>query len=418
MKKLTLYHEASSGGFKQWSIWLEKDKRTVTVEWGKVGHTLQTSSDTAKPKGKVGTKSYMDEEACAAFNMERQIRKKREEGYRETMTRPAKQDWLMALDKQFVPSKPRNDIEVERLLELEETEHCFWIQRKRDGQRILVLITRDGQVRIYSRRLDELTEHLPLLVQYIEKLGLPHGTVLDGELLVDRDGKDDFRAVGTITRSKPKLAAQKERELWPLLRFMVFDVLYLAGTGFWSNPYSARYSKLMLLIGRKDARVYVPELLNVRPGPIVTKALTRLMEQAKREGWEGLVLWEHDKGTDVKMGGKPRRCGCVKWKPKVEQDFIATGYYLGSGELSNVLGGLNLAEYAPDGTLRNCGNCGTGFDMQTRIEAMKWDYPCVVSVEFDKQEPEGKLRFPVFLKLHEDKTPEECIGRDLSNEEE
>ncbi|MDE2107313.1 MAG: hypothetical protein KGL39_59505, partial [Patescibacteria group bacterium] len=72
MKKLTLYHEASSGGFKVWSIWMEKDKKTVTVEWGKVGCKLQTSSDTAKPKGVPGTKSYVDEYESAKFNMDRQ----------------------------------------------------------------------------------------------------------------------------------------------------------------------------------------------------------------------------------------------------------------------------------------------------------------------------------------------------------
>jgi predicted DNA-binding WGR domain protein len=82
MNKVTLFHAASKGGQKQWSIWIEDDAITVTVEWGLVGGNLQKSSDTTKPKGKVGTKAYKDERQCAQENYDRQIRKKREEGYR------------------------------------------------------------------------------------------------------------------------------------------------------------------------------------------------------------------------------------------------------------------------------------------------------------------------------------------------
>lgn len=415
MKKLTLYHESSSGtGFKQWSIWMEADKKTVTVEWGKVGHTLQTSSDTAVPKGKPGTKSYMDEFACAQFNYDRQIRKKREEGYRETMDDADVQDLFSGLTKRFVPAKPRNDVDVDALLKL-EAKGKLWIQRKRDGQRHLVLITSKGDVRIYSRRMDDMTGHFPLLCAKIKSLNLPKKTILDGEVLIDRDGKDDFRAVGTITRSKAAKGAEREAKL--PVRFMAFDCLYYAGKPVWEQPYEYRYHEVLcnhLPVGEWEGHgpVFVPPVLNEQG---IT--LKKLMKGAKSMKWEGLVCWLWEDPTLVRDGGKPKRTGCIKWKPKQEQDFIATDYFLGSGELSDVVGGFYIQEYAPDGSIRDCGKVGTGLDAQMRKDALKWKYPCVLSVEFDKQEPEGKLRFPVVLKKHEDKTPDECIGKELDGDE-
>jgi bifunctional non-homologous end joining protein LigD len=418
MKKLTLYHESSGGGFKQWSIWMEKDRKTVTVEWGKVGCTLQTSSDTAKPKGKEGTAAYMDEFACAQFNMDRQIRKKREEGYRETMEDADTQDLFAGLTKRFVPAKPRNDVDDDKLREL-DYQGKLWIQRKRDGQRHIVLITKTGKVKIYSRRMDDMTAHFPLLCEVIGSLGFPKKTILDGEILIeDRSGADNFRAVGTITRAKPEKAAQREASLIQSLRYMVFDCLYFAGKPVWEQPYEYRYHEVLCnylpvadeKLDTTENPVFVPQILN---GVGVT------MERAKAEGWEGIVCWLWEDTTEVRDGGKPKRTGCIKWKPKREQDFIATGYFLGSGELSNVVGGFTIAEILPDGSgkWRDCGKVGTGLDAQMRKDALKWKYPCVLSVEFDKQEPEGKLRFPVVLKKHEDKTPDECIGRELEGDE-
>jgi bifunctional non-homologous end joining protein LigD len=400
MKKLTLVHEASSGGLKQWSIWIEADGKTVTVMWGKVGKTLQTSSDTAKPKGKPGTASYMDERACALFNYERQIRKKREEGYREQDAVVGERDLFSGLDKQFVPAKPIADMDP-----ADWPENVI-IQRKRDGQRHLVLITRTGDVRIYSRRMDDMTAHFPKLAAYIRDANLPTCTVLDGEIIVDRDGSDDFKAVGTVTRAKAEKGAQREATL--PIRYMVFDVLYAAGAATWKLPYRERYKTLKTLLPVQSFTLFVP--LNLANAPV-----DGLMNLARAKGWEGFVVWFADEPTVVRDGGKPKRAGCAKLKVKHDQDVIATGYELGSGNQSDRVGAVLIAEYGPDGKLRDCGKCGSGFDMQTRKEALSWKYPVVIAIQSDGQEPTGKFRFPIFKKLHEDKVPSECIGPDLAD---
>jgi ATP-dependent DNA ligase len=406
VKKLTLYHDASKGGLKQWSIWIEKDKTTVTVEWGLAGCKLQTSSDSAKPKGVEGTKSYKDEKQCAQENYDRQIKKKRDEGYREDGEKADTQDWLNDLDKNFVPAKPRNDMD-EAAISAKDASNELLIQRKRDGQRHLALITKKGEVKLYSRRLEPMTANFPLLCKRLKDMGLPKGTILDGEIIVDRDGRDDFRAVSTMTKAKPEKSAAREKELGSAVRYMVFDCLYFASKPLWERSYLYRYEEVLLN--------YIPAKGPVFYAKDLELSFATLSKQAKREKWEGLVCWFRNEPTVLRTGGKPKRAGCAKWKPIKEGDFIATGYELGSGEQSGLVGAIYLAEYDPDtDELREAGKCGTGFGLGTRKAALKWKYPLVVKIEYDKQEPTGKLRFPVFMEVHEDKTPNECVGVDLT----
>lgn len=421
---LTVLQAKSSGGkLKNWSIWLEPDEETVTVEWFLEGGAAQRSSDKAKPKGKVGTKAYKDAKVCALENMAKQIRKKREEGYLAPGETAAEVDYLMGLDKNFVPAKPVQKEEQEKLVALDKAGKLM-IQRKRDGRRHLVLIDREGNVRIYSRRMEDLTEHLAKLRTHIALMNLAAGTILDGEVVVvNPDGSDNFRAVGEFTNpaTEPEKAARRAADYD--VRFMVFDVLWWGGAQCWDRPYERRYD----LLGRTaripvDSRkmVHLAEVLNAPAANGDIATLTQLQELAKREKWEGLILWKADEASFVRVGGKPKRINSIKWKPKLDIDVIATGYFMGSGEWSNVIGGFNLAEYDPKtGQLRDAGKCGTGFDAAMRAEAMTWTYPCVIAIRCDYQEPEsGKFRFPVFLKKHEDKTPDECVGIELEEGDE
>jgi ATP-dependent DNA ligase len=96
-----------------------------------------------------------------------------------------------------------------------------------------------------------------------------------------------------------------------------------------------------------------------------------------------------------------------------EGDFVATDFEYGKGRNSKVVGALNLSAYDKTGIrnsvhLVSLGNVGTGFDDVTRKAALKWTYPCVVEVKYEKMSETG-LRFPSFLRKRDDKKPRECI---------
>jgi bifunctional non-homologous end joining protein LigD len=407
--KLTLFHDASKGGKKQWSIWIEPDGVTVTVEWGLVGHTLQRSSDHAKVKGKVGTKAFKDEAACALENYERQVRKKRESGYVEADAPVVHRDVLVSLDKNFVPAKPIMDYTEDDIRRLDGQGRLVF-QRKRDGRRHLALIDKTATISIYSRRMEDLTGHLAFIVDELDGMPFPPGTILDGEIIIDNEGTDDFPTVGSFTNpaTKPIDAIRTARQY--NVRFMLFDVLYLGGVETWKQPYSERYALLQHAVGRADGKVFV--------APLLDGTFDTLKVRACEEGWEGLIAWLKDDPTIVRSGGSPKRAGCIKWKPIIEGDFIATGFDYGSGEISDVAGVLFLEEIDPGtGLRRTAGKVGTGFDADMRKEILTWSFPCVVEVRYDSQAPTGKLRFPRFMRLRDDKGVDECIGRPLETEE-
>jgi DNA ligase-1 len=326
------------------------------------------------------------------------------------MTLAVEHDYLMALDKNFVPAKPINDMPEEELLALDRAGRLI-IQRKRDGRRHLVLKTTDGKIRIYSRRMEELTDHMPAVRDALYKLPLPNGTILDGEIIVDRDGTDDFRATGTFTNPKTKPEKAAKASLAFPVKFVLFDVLYYDGNITWKLPYHKRWEYCNTIAGWDTTGL-------IETPQSYLMDLQKCQQMVREFKWEGLVCWIADEPTIVREGGSPKRTNCAKWKPVQEHDFIATGYYLGSGEISNVVGGLSLEDIDPHtGERRNCGNCGTGFDAETRSDALTWKYPCVVQIEYDKQESTAKLRFPVFIRKRDDKAVDECIGFELPEDE-
>lgn len=396
---------------KIWTIWLESDKKTVTMEWGRIGGKLQRSSDTSKSKGREGTAAFKTPETVALERIEREVRYKREEGYREEGESAPTQNWLLKLDKQFVPSKPVQKMEFSELQRL-ESEGRLWIQRKRDGRRHLALITLDGSVRIYSRRMEELTDHLKVIADSLKGI-FPPGTILDGEVIIDDDGNDRFKETGRFTNPASKPAdAQRTAALYNV-RYMVFDCLYLGGQPIWQDPYDSRYFVLAKYLYSDDTSKAVVHRATNLPG-----SLAQLTDIAKQEKWEGLVCWLKDQPTIVRNGGQPKRCNCIKWKPVQNDDFICAGWEYGSGELSKLPGKLLIAQIDPTtGQLRECGKVGTGFDLKTREEIMSWTFPCVVECKYDSQEPTGKLRFPVFVRKRDDKAIEECIGQELETDE-
>ncbi len=97
----------------------------------------------------------------------------------------------------------------------------YLFEVKWDGMRALAFVDRDGQ-RIVSRHGNDLTEQFPELACLAK---LPPGTVLDGELVVLREGSPDLSLLATRHQVR---APQKIRLLsrtTPAV-LIVFDLLY------------------------------------------------------------------------------------------------------------------------------------------------------------------------------------------------
>jgi bifunctional non-homologous end joining protein LigD len=388
MKPTTLYHRNARGQVSVWSIWLSG--YTVFRKWGIVGGKMQTTTES------FPSKRGKDSLTVAHEAIARQVKKKRDEGFNQDVTKTRLTHKLASADldfttlpKSFAPQKPIQ--ECPTIVDARD----FIIQRKRDGQRHFALWDVTGRVRLYSRKMHDMTYHMPLVVRELQDLDLPPRTILDGEIICDRNGKDDFRATNEVCRAGVSVAVFNERKL--PIKYMIFDVLYVKGKDYWSSPYWQRFDWLMENIV-EGVRITLPETVTL---------FDTGRRYVKARDWEGLVLWNKNACNILRMDGKPQRAGCYKWKPVANGDFVAIGWLPGKGRLAKTMGKLRIAEWhngpAPD--LVEICNVGTGFDNATRDEAMTWKYPCVVELAYAFQQLDTRaLREPVFLRTRPDKT--------------
>jgi DNA ligase-1 len=150
---------------------------------------------------------------------------------------------------------------------------------KLDGARVQIHFS-DGVVRIWSRRLTEVTESLPDVVQLIKTRLTVHSAILEGEVVATgQDGRPlpfqhlmrRFRRTHDIDKHIGRVPTE----------LYLFDLLYIDGESLIDRPYTERRRKLSELT---DGIHQVRNLVTSE-----ASAAEKLLEEAIRLGHEGLV---------------------------------------------------------------------------------------------------------------------------------
>lgn len=456
--RYTLYHRNSKGGIKEWSVVGQKSDEgqfVVTRIWGQHGGKLQESPDPMTPRGVENTKSYRSPEQVMHDTIIRHLQKQLEEGYvaniddvRDEVALSGQDMDFLTIPKNFCPQKPHADKDEDELRKWMSKRNCV-IQLKRNGQRVFLLVTPTGEYKAYSRKLEDLTDHLKPWLDEMKRLNiLAPSTILDGELLLfplyhlhlvgqNEDGEqmtirrglvvspvEDFKLLGGITRSSAERAVTMygnfddlcEDAVPSLLAYMPFDVLYSKGEPAFDLPYAERRDYIKALaeridgaVGMKDNWWTIMEPFEFASLDAGIEFVRASKERGKGKSYEGVVVWDNDAPGIVTMNGKPKRNGCVKWKPIHEADVVATGYEEGKGKRQGQAGALNISIRKADGTLKPAGNCGSGITDELSAEIPTWTFPCVVEIEYaDQDEESDKFQFPVLVRKRDDKSIDEA----------
>lgn len=417
IQSVQLYHRRTDGGVKTWAASLNGTK--VTQVWGVQGGRLQSTVHDVKGNDR----QTAQERAEHRFKtlVEGRMKKgyvKNLAGVTDSVSMSSDKMNFDRLPRSFAPSKPFKSFDPDKMAEWEQ-QGLLIVQRKRDGMRHTLISDTTGKLHIYSSGKDDMTEHLWPLIQ---DLRLPPRSVLDVELVATntQTDADDFQAVSSVARSLPKRAHRRIDELAKegiQVQLMAFDLLWWKGDPLYKRTYTERYAALAGAVQYAMADLLAecdegyPPLVRMPPVFEKTKPalLSKAIDLVKKHKWEGLVIWRRDLQTQVQMNGSPARCNCWKLKPVGEEDVIATGYELGKGRNSKVVGKLNIAVpgHGPGPihkgvVLTPMGRCGTGLTDKDRIDALKWNYPCVIQIEYDQKSEKG-FRFPVFIRKREDK---------------
>lgn len=216
---------------------------------------------------------------------------------------------------------------------------------KWDGFRCLAFRA-GAAVELRAKSGKSLTRYFPEIVQLLTGLTAKR-FVLDGELLIERQGRGDFAALQS--RLHPAASRIQRLSLEIPAKLMLFDVLSLSGTRLLGRPLRERRAQLEEFVS------HLPETRRapcVALSPVTTQLRTaqRWLTQ-KRERTDGVVAKPLD---------EPYRSGeraMVKVKPIRSADCVVGGFRYASR--GHEVGSLLLGLYDEQGQLNHVGFTST-----------------------------------------------------------
>ena len=290
---------------------------------------------------------------------------------------------------------------------------------KWDGYRAIAFVEH-GKVRLLSRNHNDLTAQFPELHD-LAKSVKAKTAVLDGEIVaLDEQGRASFSLMQQRTgfREHGRRAAAR-RDLQVL--YYVFDLIYADGYDLHRVSLEKRKQALSKIIESGDSLRYSDHF----------DAGIALFEVAKTKGLEGILAKKRNSSYEER-----RTREWLKIKITQTIDCVIGGYTDPEGS-RQYFGSLVLGLYNDKRQLIHVGQAGTGFDTKTLKEIWQilkpleagrspftgevdaahvhWVKPeRVAEIKFTEWTHETaagglKLRAPVFLRLRDDKTPEECM---------
>ncbi len=328
------------------------------------------------------------------------------------------------------------------------------VEDKYDGIRAQAHVS-GGEVRLYSRTLDEITESFPELPDALASFS--GDLVLDGEIVAwhRAEGTNDVGRALPFTEIQKRLGRKKVTH--SLMKevpvaYVVFDVLYCENELVIDQPLRERGARLDRIFaqavqfpgGRARVRTRGAQgqlafepVVEAAPSAQVLRApvtradsaeeLAQVFEQALERGNEGLMI------KDIQSPYAPGRRGKSWLKLKRELatlDVVVTAVEFGHGKRASVLSDYTFAVRASqnDDSLLNVGKAYSGLTDVEIAEMTQWflqhtiddegwrrtvEPLIVVEVAFnavmisDRHNSGFALRFPRIVRLRPDKTPAE-----------
>jgi DNA ligase-1 len=300
---------------------------------------------------------------------------------------------------------------------LKEHEGKTAFEYKYDGARVQIHKL-DSEVKVFSRRLTDVTESLPEVVDLVRENVMVRDAILEGEVVaVDVVGMPipfqhlmrRFRRVHDIDDAAGKIP----------IKLFLFDVLYINGKSLIAFPYIERRRILAENAGRI---------------PLTEQTITDRVEEAQRflkeamdAGQEGLMAKRLDSPYTPEIRGKR----WMKIKPILEPlDLVIVAAEYGYGRRHGKLSDYYLAARdAETGEFLEVGKTFKGLTdaeiaemtrrlTETTVNGKRWGVrvipKIVVEVAYNEIQKSPKyrcgmaLRFARITRIRDDKTPEQA----------
>jgi len=211
------------------------------------------------------------------------------------------------------------------------------VQPKYDGLRVQIHKSA-GEVSIFSRNLESMTEMFPELVAAASGLKV-ESVILDGEAIAYNPESEEFVPFQETTARRRKEGIQEFAARAPMRAF-VFDVMFRDGSDLTPLPYERRFEIVQKVLRQSETLVPAP-LTKTDSAEVLTR---ELLDNISR-GLEGVVA----KRLDSPYQAGARNFNWVKLKRNTSGqlndtiDVVLLGYYRGKGKRAEFGAGALLA---------------------------------------------------------------------------
>lgn len=321
------------------------------------------------------------------------------------------------------------------------------VEEKYDGERIEA--HKDGdEVRLFSRRLSDITDQFPDVVEGVRSGIAAQTAILDGEVVAYDAGEGTYQPFQQLMHRRRKYHVEKYVAEVPV-RYVVFDLLYLEGDSRMSAPYPERRAQLKEILTPSEFLT----LSGMKVCTSVEEIHDAFSSNLKR-GLEGVICKSCASDSVYEPGN--RSWQWIKWKKEYETeltdtlDLVIIGATAGKGKRSGMYGSVLCAAYNEEEDVFQtvCG-VGTGFSdeeleaLPEKLEATRratkpsrcqvrkctepdfWFSPEYVievlgseitqspahTCNWNEEEKRGfALRFPRFIRWRPEKNPEQATS--------
>ncbi len=236
------------------------------------------------------------------------------------------------------------------------------LEYKYDGLRVQAHLSADGSVRLFSRRLEEISSQFPDLQAALPAAVGARPAILEGECVPIDPDTEEIRPFQEVSRRRGrKHDLERAQEEVPVCLF-VFDVLMVGGETVYDRPFPER-RRLLEGTVRPGERVRLADQRIVR----TVEEASEFFEVALAAGAEGVVAKSLADGSGYRAGARGF------WWIKYKRDYtvgvgdsidgVVVGGFHGRGRRAGRYGAYLLAVYNTDrDRFETFCKVGSGFD--------------------------------------------------------
>jgi len=210
------------------------------------------------------------------------------------------------------------------------------LEYKYDGFRMVISKDEAGDIKIFTRRLDNVTKQFPDVVKYIKENVNAKTFILDSEAIGYDPKTKKYKPFQDISqRIKRKYDIEKLVKELPI-EIDVFDIIYLNGESLINEPFEKRTKLLRKIINNKKYHIQSSHQLITDD----TKKAEEFFKQALADGQEGVMI------KNLKSPYQPgaRVDTWLKLKPvDNELDLVISKAEYGTGKRAGTLSSFTLS---------------------------------------------------------------------------